>query len=38
MYRLYLIQKLEAAEKDINEGRLMSHDKVVAETFKWFKK
>jgi hypothetical protein len=29
MYRLYLRQKLEAAEKDIPEGRLISHEEVV---------
>lgn len=38
MYRFYLIQKLESAEKNISEGRLISHDKVVEETSKWFKK
>ena len=38
MYRLYLRQKLEAAEKDIREGRLVSHEEVIRETSKWFKK
>lgn len=38
MYRLYLRQKLEAAEKDVREGRLVSHEEVVKETSKWFKK
>jgi len=38
MYRLYLRQKLEAAEKDVQEGRLVSHEEVVKETSKWFEK
>ncbi|GBE17412.1 hypothetical protein BMS3Abin15_01257 [bacterium BMS3Abin15] len=38
MYRLYLRQKLEAAEKDVREGRVVSHEEVVKETSKWFKK
>lgn len=38
MYRLYLRQKLEAAEKDVQEGRVISHEEVVKETSKWFKK
>ncbi|MFH1824260.1 MAG: hypothetical protein ABH873_03425 [Candidatus Firestonebacteria bacterium] len=38
MYRLYLKQKLETAEKDVREGRLISHEKVVKETSKWFEK
>ncbi|MEK6693056.1 MAG: hypothetical protein AABY44_06485 [Nitrospirota bacterium] len=38
MYRLYLRQKLESAEKDIREGRLISHDEVVKETSQWFEK
>jgi len=38
MYRLYLRQKLEAAEKDVREGRLVSHEEVIRETSKWFKK
>jgi predicted transcriptional regulator len=38
MYRLYLRQKLEAAEKDARRGRLVSHEEVVKETSKWFKK
>ncbi len=37
IYRLYLRQKLEAAEKDVCEGRLVSHEEVVKETSKWFK-
>ena len=37
MYRLYLRQKLEAAEDDVREGRLISHEAVVKETSKWFK-
>ena len=38
IYRLYLRQKLESAEKDIREGRLVSHEEVVKETSKWFEK
>jgi hypothetical protein len=38
MYRLYLRQKLEAAEKDVRGGRLVSNEEVVKETSKWFKK
>lgn len=35
-YRLYLREKLEAAEEDVREGRVLSHDDVVAETSRWF--
>ncbi|MDA8339005.1 MAG: hypothetical protein M0Z70_06875 [Nitrospiraceae bacterium] len=38
IYRLYLRQKLESAEKDVREGRLVSHEEVVKETSKWFAK
>lgn len=38
MYRLYLRQKLEGAEKDVREDRLVSHEEVVKETSKWFEK
>jgi len=38
IYRLYLRQKLEAAEKDVREGRLVSHEEAVKETAKWFEK
>ncbi|MGB3459470.1 MAG: hypothetical protein WBB08_09310 [Halobacteriota archaeon] len=37
MYRLYLREKLEAAEEDVREDRLISHEEVVNETTKWFK-
>ncbi len=36
IYRLYLRQKLETAEKDIEEGRVISHEDVMRETSKWF--
>lgn len=36
LYRLYLREKLEAAEEDVREGRLLSHEEVVAETSRWF--
>jgi predicted transcriptional regulator len=35
MYRLYLREKLEAAEKDVHEGRLIAHDEVLRETSGW---
>lgn len=38
IYRLYLRQKLEAAEKDVHEGRLISQEEVIKETSKWFTK
>lgn len=38
IYRLYLRQKLEGAEKDVREGRVVSHEEVVKETSKWFEK
>jgi hypothetical protein len=38
IYRLYLRQKLELAEQDVREGRLISHAEVVKETSKWYKK
>lgn len=36
IYRLYLMQKLESAERDVQEGRVVSHEEVVKETSKWF--
>jgi hypothetical protein len=36
IYRLYLRQKLETAEKDIEEGKVISHEDVKRETSKWF--
>ena len=38
MYRLYLRQKLESVEKDVRDGRLVSHEEVVKETSNWFEK
>jgi predicted transcriptional regulator len=38
IYRLYLRQKLESAEKDVREGRLVLHEEVIKETSKWFGK
>lgn len=38
MHRLYLRKKLEAAEKDVREGKVVSHEEVVKETSNWFKK
>jgi hypothetical protein len=37
LYRLYLREKLNAAEEDVREGRVVTHEEVVAETAKWFK-
>jgi hypothetical protein len=37
IYTLYLKQKLETAEKDVQENRLVAHGDVVKETSKWFK-
>jgi hypothetical protein len=38
IYRLYLRQKIELAEQDVREGRLVSHAEVVKESSQWFKK
>lgn len=38
MYRFYLRQKLETAEKDVREGNLFSHEEVIKEISEWFKK
>ena len=38
LYRLYLREKLDAAEEDVRAGRLVTHEDVVAETSKWFAK
>ncbi len=35
-YRLYLRQKLEAAEEDVRAGRTLTHEEVVEETAQWF--
>ncbi|HLC15889.1 MAG TPA: hypothetical protein VJL89_06650 [Thermodesulfovibrionia bacterium] len=32
IYRLYLMQKLESAEKDITDGKLISQEEVLKET------
>lgn len=37
IYRLYLRQKLELAEEDIHQGRIVSHEEAVKETSMWFK-
>lgn len=36
IYRLYFREKLEEAEGDIQEGRVLTHEAVVAETGRWF--
>ena len=38
IYRLYLRQKLEAAEKDVREGQLLSHEEVIKESSRWFER
>lgn len=38
IYSLYLKQKLENAEKDIQEGKVVSHKDVIRETDTWFEK
>ena len=36
MYRLYVLQKIEAGEQDIRDGRVLEHDDVVERlTRKW---
>ena len=37
MYRLYLGQKLEAAEEDVRAGKIISHEEVAKEISKWLK-
>jgi predicted transcriptional regulator len=37
LYRLYLHEKLNAAEEDVREGRTLTHEEVMAETAKWFR-
>lgn len=36
-HRIYLRQKLEAAEQDCDEGRTLSHDQALAEAASWFR-
>jgi predicted transcriptional regulator len=36
LYRLALRDRLEAAEEDIREGRVLSEDEVKAEIARWF--
>jgi len=36
-HRIYLRQKLEAAERDCDEGRTVSHEQAVAEAAAWFR-
>jgi len=36
MYRLYILEKLNAAEKDVEVNRLLSEEEVEQEMFKWF--
>ena len=35
IYRLYLKQKLAAAEQDVSNGRLLPQEEVVKETSRW---
>lgn len=36
LFRLSLRERLEAAEEDIREGRVLSEDEVAAEIAQWF--
>lgn len=36
-HRIYLRQKLEAAEQDCDEGRSLDHEQAVAEAATWFR-
>jgi hypothetical protein len=36
IYRLYLRQKLAAAEQDVRRGRTFPHDEAVRESSTWF--
>lgn len=36
LYRLALRERLEAAEEDIREGRILSEDEIEAEIAQWF--
>ena len=36
-HRIYLRQKLEAAEQECDEGRTLTHDQAVAEAATWFR-
>jgi hypothetical protein len=36
LYRLALRERLEAAEEDVREGRILSDDEVSAEIAQWF--
>ena len=36
LYRLSLRERLEAAEEDIREGRVLSEDEVAVEIAQWF--
>lgn len=36
-YRLYVLQKLEAAEADIQAGRVTPHDEVIRRSREWRK-
>jgi predicted transcriptional regulator len=38
IYSLYLKKKVELGEKDIEAGRVMTHENVVMETEKWLGK
>lgn len=38
LYRLYLKEKIELAEKDVTDGNLISHEDLIKETDSWFQK
>jgi hypothetical protein len=37
MYRIYVLQKIEAGEADIRAGRLIPHDEVFRRSKEWLK-
>lgn len=37
MYELYVMQKIERGLKDIEEGRVLTHEQVKRELHKWLK-
>jgi hypothetical protein len=36
-HRLYLRQKLEAAEREVEAGQVLTYDEVAEETARWFR-
>ena len=36
-YQIYVLQKISAGEKDVQEGRTIPHDQVMKDLAKWLK-